>query len=347
MTKKGRVILWVCVALIALAVIGAGAGMRWWRWASEPAAAAGAKDKAVRITVPGGASASAVGKDLEAQGIVRSARVFALRARDKTIQPGVYDISPAESPAAILSRLVKGDIATNRVTFPEGYTLERMAERIEEKQIGKAEPFLQVAAREGNTLKAASFTPPANLEGYLFPDTYKFPVDADEKAIAQRMLDNFDRLVAQGKEDEIKKSGRSLHEIVTIASLIEREARVSQDREKIAGVIYNRLNRKMPLQIDATVQYARGEHKARLLYRDLKVDSPYNTYRIVGLPPGPICSPGLASIEAALNPESSEYLYYVARSDGSHVFGKTLAEHNRNIAFVRREAAAGAAGRGG
>lgn len=328
------------MAVAALAVVGAGAGLRWWQWASAPAAA-GAKEKVVRVTVPKGASAAAVGQDLEAQGVLRSARAFSIRAREKTIKPGVYDLSPSEPPAVILQRLVKGDIATNRVTFPEGYTLERMAERIEEKEVGKAEPFLEVTARQGNTLTATGFTPPANLEGYLFPDTYKFPVDAEEKAIAQRMLDNFDRLVAQGKEDEIKKTGRSLHEIVTIASLIEREARVPQDRGKIAGVIYNRLERKMPLQIDATVQYARGEHKARLLYRDLKVDSPYNTYKIAGLPPGPICSPGLASIEATLNPEASEYLFYVARSDGSHIFGKTLSEHNRNIAFARREAAAG------
>jgi UPF0755 protein len=151
------------------------------------------------------------------------------------------------------------------------------------------------------------------------------------------MLSLFDRLVARGKASEIKRSKRSLAQIVTVASLIEREAETDEDRPRIAGVIYNRLARNQRLEIDATVQYARKQHKSRLLFRDLDVDSPYNTYRHSGLPPGAIACPGLPSIEAALAPEKSTYLYYVAGPDGkSHLFARTFAEHTANIARVRR-----------
>jgi len=150
------------------------------------------------------------------------------------------------------------------------------------------------------------------------------------------MLDNFDRVFVSPNRDEIARSGRTLADLVTVAAMVEREAEVQQDRPLIAGVIYNRLQKGMRLQIDATVQYALPEHKARLLFKDLETDSPYNTYKNAGLPVGAICCPGKPSLEAALRPASHSFLFYVARPDGSHVFGKTFAEHNRNIAEVRR-----------
>lgn len=332
--RKTPRLLSIMMVLLVLGGIGAAA---WWRWAGRPVQSA---KRTVRIRVPRGATPASVGALLEANGVIRSGRAFALRARQtltpgKSILPGVYDVSPSESPARLLERLIQGDVATVRVTFPEGFTAAQVAKRLARRGLAEEQAFLELVTRQGSTLRA-SFRPPANLEGYLFPDTYAFPVGADERAIAQQMLANFDRRVARGKEDALRQRDESLAEIVIIASLVEREARVAQDRARIAGVIYNRLERGMPLQIDATVQYARGAHKARLLYRDLEIDSPYNTYRINGLPPGPICNPGMASITAALSPESSDYLYYVARADGSHVFGRTLAEHNRNIALVRR-----------
>ncbi len=341
MKKKQAIIALVA---LALALLGAATGMafRWWRWAGQPAAAsAGAAKKIVRIKVAQGATPDAVGQDLASQGVIRSARAWTLRARraipqGAAIKPGVYDVSPSESPARILDRLVRGDVAKNKITFPEGFTLAQIARRLSERAGVNEAKFLEIAMQRGNTL-GASFRPPAKLEGYLFPDTYTFPADADEKAIAQQMLGNFDKLVARGKAAEINKKKLSLHQIVTLASLIEREAQVPQDRARIAGVIYNRLQRGMRLQIDATVQYARGQHKNRLLFADLKVESPYNTYKNAGLPPGPICSPGMASLEAALAPEKHPYLYYVARADGSHLFGRTMAEHQKNIAAARRK----------
>jgi UPF0755 protein len=218
------------------------------------------------------------------------------------------------------------------VTFPEGYTLKKIAARLKEKGLIQDEKsFLMLTKTQGKSFKAG-FPLPANLEGYLFPDTYTFAQGADEKTIVQTLLSTFERKVAA----KITASGKPVNETLIKASLIEREAEVEEDRAKIAGVIENRLKKSMRLQIDATVQYALPEHKPRLLFADLKFKSPYNTYLHKGLPPGPICSPGLPSVEAALAPERSSYLFYVAGKDGKkHLFATTFAEHQRNIKSVR------------
>ncbi|MES2465010.1 MAG: endolytic transglycosylase MltG [Armatimonadota bacterium] len=324
----GVLVFFLLAALVALS------GLLYWRWGSE---AAGGASRVVRITVPPGAALAEVGKELKQSGLIRSPLAFGLLGKGMVLQPGVYDLSAAETPRRLLRRLADGDVATVKVTFPEGFTVEKIARRLKDRGVIKDEAkFLTLVTRNGNTLRA-SFPPPANLEGYLFPDTYSFPVGATEKEVAQQMLSLFDRLVAKGKADDLRRSKRSLAQIVTVASLVEREAETNEDRPKIAGVIYNRLARNQRLEIDATVQYARREHKSRLLFRDLEVDSPYNTYRHSGLPPGAIACPGLPSIEAALNPEKSPYLYYVAGPDGkSHIFGRTFAEHTANIAKARR-----------
>ncbi len=219
-----------------------------------------------------------------------------------------------------------------KVTFPEGFTLEKMAARLVDKKVILSEKtFLALTKTQGKLFKA-SFPLPKNLEGYLFPDTYVFLSGADEKKVIQTMLSNFERKVGP----KIADSGKPIGETLIKASLIEREAEVEEDRTKIAGVIENRLKKNMRLQIDATVQYALPEHKSRLFFADLKFKSPYNTYLNKGLPPGPICSPGIPSIEAALNPEKSNYLFYVAGKDGKkHLFAQTFAEHQKNIKSVR------------
>jgi len=171
-----------------------------------------------------------------------------------------------------------------------------------------------------------------NLEGYLFPDTYYPGSDSGPDKIVQMMLQNFEQVME--RNDYISKArskGLNLNEAVTVASMVEREARVESERPIIAGVIYNRLKAGMPLQIDATVQYALGKQKEKLLYKDLEINSPYNTYKISGLPPGPIANPGWPSLKAAIEPEKNNYLYYCAKPDGSHAFSRTLAEHNRNV----------------
>lgn len=318
--------------LVAFAIVAAGAfyAFEWQRQSRLPV---GVGDP-VRLEVSQGASAKIIAETLEKNKVIRSARYFRTIAGNAKIKPGIYDLSPTDTPETILKTLEKGSVATVRQTFPEGFTLRRVAARLRENSIADETLFLELTEKEGKSF-TADFPLPDTLEGYLFPDTYRFPIDIDERGIAQRMLDNFSKVVYEKHGDAIRRSKYSLHELITIASMVEREARVDQDRAKIAGVIYNRLRIRMPLQIDATVQYARGQHKERLLYKDLELESPYNTYRRRGLPPGPICCPGMPSIEAALSPETSDFLFYVARPDGSHVFSRTFAEHRRNIAAQR------------
>ena len=288
--------------------------------------------KTVRIEIQPGVSNSDVARQLEGAGVIRSAWWLERLASKETLRPGVYDFSPSESPAAILRKMARGEFAGVKVTFPEGFTLKKMAARLVEKKVLPEETeFLRLAQAEGKTFKA-SFPLPVNLEGYLFPDTYRIPLGSDARAVIQRMLANFDRKVAP----KLKAAGKPVGPTIIKASLIEREAEVEEDRAKIAGVIENRLVRGMRLQIDATVQYALPAHKSRLLFADLKLKSPYNTYLNKGLPPGAICCPGLPSIQAALSPEKSSYLFYVAGPDGKkHLFAATFEEHQKNIKSVR------------
>ena len=277
---------------------------------------------------------------LESAGVIRSAAAWGYLARHSTIHPGVYDLSPTERPAVILRHLVRGEVAHIRVTFPEGFTVRQIAHRLARvKAIADEDAFYRLATTQGTTFQA-SFPLPAHLEGYLYPDTYRFPVGATDAEIIQQMVSTFDRVIAAPHEAEARVSGRSLADTVNIAAMVEREAETDADRAPIAGVIVNRLARRMRLEIDATVQYAQGVHKTRLFFRDLKIQSPYNTYLVPGLPIGPICNPGRASIIAALHPTPSDYLFYVARPDGSHIFARTFAEHQHNIALVRQHPAA-------
>ena len=255
------------------------------------------------------------------------------------MKPGRYRIAQSLRPAEIVERLKKGPDDERTVVIPEGFTLSQISDRMKDRGVIKDHFELLSLLRSQKPDLNAPFPLPVNgLEGYLFPDTYLLAPNSKPQKVAQTMLDTFTRQVYEKHSAEIQRSPHSLHEIVTIASLIEREAEVPQDRAKIAGVIENRLRRHMLLQIDATVLYALGRHKTRVLFRDLEVKSPYNTYLHRGLPPGPIACPGEASIVAALAPEKHDYLYYVAAPDGSHVFTRTEAEHNAVVARLRAHA---------
>jgi UPF0755 protein len=314
-----------------------------WIWAGTQLGPASAASEPVAVTVPRGASTLEVANRLQKAGLIRNARLFAAYARLRgdggSIKAGEYRIAPSLSAAQVLDRLKQGgpDNEFVTVTIPEGFTLKQIAERMKEKGvIQDSEAFLKIA-KTGEGLTAPFDFPKAGLEGYLYPDTYRFKPNTDTLKAAQVLLDGFTNTFYDKRRREIDQSGHSLHELVTIASLIEREAEVDGDRPRIAGVIENRLKKGMRLEIDATVIYALGRHVTRVLYRDLRIDSPYNTYRNKGLPPGPIAAPGLASLEAALKPESHDYLFYVARPDGSHAFARTMAEHSRNVARMRAE----------
>jgi UPF0755 protein len=298
---------------------------------------ASGQGRSVNITVPRSASSSNIGRILHEQGLVHSAWFFNLYTRlkgvDGKLKAGRYTFSTAQSLPEIVNELVKGPDEGRVFTIPEGFNLKQIAELLEREGLVTRQDFLAAAAGDRFDYPFLRGLPPGpnRLEGYLFPDTYRVGSNTRAHEVIDLMLSRFDRkLKEMDYYRKVKAAGLTLHQAVIIASMVEREARVDRERPLIAGVIFNRLKRDMPLQIDATVQYALGSHRAKLYYKDLEVDSPYNTYLIRGLPPGPIACPGEASLLAAVQPVKTGYLYYVARPDGTHAFASTLDEHNAN-----------------
>lgn len=297
------------------------------------------KDKKVVVSIPPNSSCSYIAGKLHDAGLARGPEVFNLYARYKGIagklKPGEYVFNPGQSLVEIGDMLVAGPRDIIPFTMPEGYNLNQLTEMLGGKGLIDPERFNRALARGNFDYPFMAGLPAGErrLEGYLFPDTYHISSKTTEEEIIDFMLQRFnEELVKLNYPAKTKEMGLTLHGAVTIASMVEREARVDAERPLIAGVIMNRLGRNMPLQIDATVQYALGGHREKIYYKDLEVDSPYNTYRYPGLPPGPIASPGGASLQAVIKPAKTDYLYYVAKPDGSHAFSKTLAEHNANKA---------------
>ena len=293
--------------------------------------------KPVRIDVPEGAPAGEVAQMLEKSGVIQSAWLFKaaikLTRSESSIKPGHYLISPGNNMMEILNQLKKGSFRMRLVTIPEGLTLKQIAALIEKKGVAGAKDVLRASEDKPFCIQGKKLD---NLEGFLLPDTYDFPEEFTAADVLDRMLKAFESNAVpmyERKKDSLP--GRlTLKQVVTLASMIEREAQVPSERPVIAMVYYNRLKRGMRMECDATIQYARGEHKEFLKLSDLRIDSPYNTYLHEGLPPGPIANPGIESIRAALNPTPSEYLYYVRndiKNDGSHVFSRTFSEHNQAI----------------
>ncbi|WP_408954790.1 endolytic transglycosylase MltG [Natroniella sp. ANB-PHB2] len=285
------------------------------------------EDKLVEIEP--NTSTNRIGKILYEKGLIRSPfgfRIY-LRVKDlsRRVQAGHYKLNSGMSTPDIIDKLVRGKTADHIITVFEGARVEQTADLLARKGFDRDE-FLELARN-----KKLDFLPKRddikyNLEGFLFPNTYRIPYGSSERDVVRIMLNEFNRQVSV-LEEQIQDSDYDLHEIVTIASLIEGERKVASEEPLIASVIYNRLEIGMRLQLDATVQYSLPEHKSRLLYRDLEVESPYNTYKISGLPPGPINNPSLSAMKAALNPAETDYLYYVATTGGYHEFTRTYQEH--------------------
>ncbi len=292
------------------------------------------------VVIPPGASLEQIATLLAEAGVLRSAPAFIVAARVRGVggrlQSGEYLLSPTMSPLQILDRLVRGQVLLHRVTVPEGYTAAQIADLLAMGGLAGREAFLRLVREEGDSFAFDFLEGRRDLEGYLFPDTYAIPRGLPPRQIVQTMLSRFEQRVTPALRREIRARGATLHEVLTVASMVEREAKLAAERPIIAGVIYNRLQRGWRLEIDATVLYALGRHGGPLTAADLLVDSPYNTYRQTGLPPGPISNPGLAAIEAAARPAATPYLFYVLRPDGSHAFSSTLQEHQRNIRRWRR-----------
>ena len=292
----------------------------------------------VSVNIPSGASTVRIGEILESYDLIRNPLVFRFVSRrdgyDGRLRAGDYILSPSMSAHEILTALTVGGRAdTKRFTVPEGLRIERIAERLADEGLVDEDRFLYLLEHGDFDFRFMSHLPegPNRFEGFLFPETYDVFVNATEEDIISRMLAQFERVFTDEYYERVSELGFTLHEIITIASLIEAETRVAEERPVVASVIYNRLAIGMQLQLCSTVQYALGEVRPRLFFRDLEIDHPYNTYRIPALPPGPICSPGERAIHAALFPDDTEYLFFVLKPDGSggHNFSRTLAEHNR------------------
>jgi UPF0755 protein len=289
------------------------------------------------LTIPRGSTLAAVADTLEARGLIGSAELFSFYARmsgrRRAIQAGTYDVPPGASYRELLELLSTGRPALRRLVIPEGLFLTELAAAVEQ-QLGIAADRLMAAARD-SALRQRLAVPAATLEGYLYPSTYLVRTDAGAGAVVRQMVSEFETVWREEWNARLDTLGLTRHDIVTLASIIEGEVRYAPDRPYVSSVYHNRLNQGMRLQADPTVAYALGERR-RLFERDYRVRSPYNTYLIDGLPPGPIGAPSAESIEAALYPAQTDFLFFVARTDGQHVFSRTYAEHRRAITEVRR-----------
>lgn len=291
----------------------------------------------VRVIIPRGASFRAAADSMAAEGIIQSAfafRIYArVRGRDRQIQAGTYLLRRGARWSDVVRAMNGGVGIINRVTIPEGFTIAQITPLLV-RSLHTTSDSVDVAVRDSR-LRSRLADPAATLEGYLFPDTYIFAIGTTARQAVTEMVKRFEREWKPEYDVQAAALGHSRHEIVTMASIVEKEARLPEERPVIAAVYYNRLKDGMPLQADPTVQFALGRHTDRVLYRDLAIDSPYNTYLHTGLPPGPIASPGGASLRAALAPANVPFLYFVAALDGHHEFRATIAEHERAKRAVR------------
>ncbi len=329
-------------ALSALAALAA-AGLGAWAW-GELHRPYRAHDGELLITVEAGSGAGTILERLEAAGVLpdaRLARAFLVYGLgDPSLKAGEYRFTEPMTTPQVLEQLIRGRVVTYPVTVIEGLTLEETADALASAGFGDAETF-RLEMRRGD--RVADLDRQAeNLEGYLYPDTYSFARGTTEAEIVATMVRTFRRRFDAEVAPLLERSPapRTVRELVTLASIVEKEAGVDAERALVAGVYANRLAIGMALYADPTVIFAlklQGTWDGNIRRPDLKLDSPYNTYLYPGLPPGPICSPGVASMVAAAAPAETDHLYFVSRNDGTHVFAETLAEHNRNVDRWQRQ----------
>lgn len=291
----------------------------------------------VRVIIPRGASFGQAADSLSHDGVIRSAKLFTLYGRivggDRNIKPGTYLLKHGTPWNSIIDALNGGHGLVNTLTIPEGWTIAQIAPALA-KTLKVPVDSVTAAVRD-TALLARLDVPNPTLEGYLFPDTYAFPIGTTARQAVREMVYSFERRWRPAWDSAALAMKINRNDLVTMASIVEKEARLPEERPVIAAVYYNRLRKGMLLQADPTVQYALGHHVGRVLYKDLTVQSPYNTYINKGLPPGPIASPGVASLAAAANPANVQYLYFVASADGHHEFRMTLEQHANAVRLVR------------
>jgi UPF0755 protein len=288
------------------------------------------------VEIPPGASSFSIGERLVSGGVVRDIQTYRLTlwlsGQGRRLKAGEYRFDHAMTPLEVIDKIARGDAFVVTLTFPEGLTIAEMSKIFESHGLGPAAAFVE-SAQDGSLIQ--NLDPSArNLEGYLFPETYAVPRKTDAPKLVRLMVGRFEHVFTQELRDAAAARQLSVRNAVALASIVEKETAKPEERPLVAAVYLNRLRLRMPLQADPTVIYAiqqTGTYTGNLRHADLTIDSPYNTYRYPGLPPGPIASPGRASLDAAVHPADSDALYFVSRNDGSHVFAKTLDEHSRNV----------------
>jgi UPF0755 protein len=318
-------------AVTALAILAAGAATYLY---VKDYFAVGVRGPAVTVTIPPGSSLREIARLLEKAGVVRHARAFQYRAErdgyESSLRPGTYGLHVNEPYADLVAVLLAGNEApTESVTIPEGFTARQSGDLLEEKLTGfQSRRYLSLTMERPLPFTLPGFATGGPLEGMLFPATYEVPVEVSERAVVRLQLRTFKERFAEIDLRKARAHNLTDYDVVIIGSMVEREIRVAGERALAAAVMWNRLRIGMPLQIDATVQYALPVYKEQLTYDDLKVESPYNTYLHAGLPPTPICNPGAAALRAAAHPAAVDYLYYVARNDGSgrHFFSSSYEQ---------------------
>jgi UPF0755 protein len=290
------------------------------------------------VDIPPGIAFSHVSHLLHQKGLLGPEWFFQVLGRvqqvDRKIIPGEYELHAGMRPTVLLAKLVKGEVYQHSVTIPEGYNIVQIADILDQKGLADKEEILRLS--QDRTFIASMDVNASTLEGYLFPDTYRFARYTPPESIVRTFISRFHEMVTPEIYAQAKSMGMTLQEVLTLASVIEKETGLAKERALVSGVFHNRLRRNIPLQSDPTVIYALEYFDGNIRKADLSVNSPYNTYKVRGLPPGPIANPGLAAIQAALYPTPSDFVYFVSRNDGSHKFSVTLAEHNKAVDKYQR-----------
>ena len=317
------------VAMVALGV----AAYQTIRWAEGPVIPAQEHPPSKVVVIPDGSTFQHVASLLEREGLIKSRSVFVLLGKsqsvDRKVHAGEYELNPGMTPAEILSKLLNGQVLLHPLTIPEGLTIAQIADVVSQQGLTDRAEFLRLA--KDRTFIASLGIKAETLEGYLYPDTYKFPRPIKAREVLVAMVEQLRQAVGPDLLARMQELKMTMHEALTLASVIEKETGSGGERPEISAVFHNRLKKHIPLQSDPTVIYGLPAFDGNLHKKDLSSPSPYNTYRVRGLPPGPIANPGIQAIRATLYPSDSRSLYFVSRNDGTHQFSATLIEHNQAV----------------
>ena len=325
--------LLILFVLLAVAIGGGG----YWLYSRTIEPYRGYNDQEVFVDIPSGTGPNAIGQRLIAAGVVRDDLTFRtallVSGRARALKAGEYRFASPMHALDVIDKIARGDVYKRLLTFREGLTIDDMSKVFEEKGFGKAEEFRKAA--QDVKLIADLDSAATDLEGYLFPETYSLPRDTPAPVVVEQMVAGFRKALTDEIRQAAQQEGLSIRELVSLAALVEKETGAADERPLVAAVYRNRMKLHMPMQADPTVIYAlqkAGKYNGNLTREHLHdFDSPYNTYKYPGLPPGPIAAPGKASLAASARPADVDYLYFVSKNDGTHVFASTLAEHNKNV----------------